>query len=144
MRFNPPPNWPEPPKGWAPPPGWQPDPAWGPAPEGWQLWVKGRRGGMPLWWGLVLVTLAVALGWGMLSPGSGGSGARERACVEAVRARLVAPDGADVRSLAVAEGDGVWRYRGTVDSENGLGARLRSTWVCVVSDGAVVQSVSID
>lgn len=39
MRFNPPPNWPEPPHGWSPPAGWEPDPAWGPPPEGWQLWV---------------------------------------------------------------------------------------------------------
>lgn len=40
MRFNPPPNWPQPPAGWQPPQGWKPDPAWGPAPEGWQLWVN--------------------------------------------------------------------------------------------------------
>lgn len=40
MRFNPPPNWPQPPAGWTPPPGWEPDPTWGPAPEGWQFWVS--------------------------------------------------------------------------------------------------------
>lgn len=39
MRYNPPPNWPQPPAGWQPPPGWAPDPAWGPAPPGWQLWI---------------------------------------------------------------------------------------------------------
>lgn len=40
LRFNPPPNWPQPPAGWTPPPGWQPDPAWGPAPVGWSLWIE--------------------------------------------------------------------------------------------------------
>lgn len=39
MRFNAPPNWPQPPGDWQPPPGWQPDPAWGPVPPGWPLWV---------------------------------------------------------------------------------------------------------
>lgn len=39
MRYNPPPNWPQPPAGWTPPKDWQPDPAWGPAPAGHQLWV---------------------------------------------------------------------------------------------------------
>ncbi|NPC97825.1 helix-hairpin-helix domain-containing protein [Nocardioides sp. zg-DK7169] len=39
MRYNPPPNWPQPPAGWTPPAGWRPDPAWGPAPPGWQLWL---------------------------------------------------------------------------------------------------------
>ncbi len=43
MRFNPPPNWPQPPAGWTPPPGWEPDPAWGPVPPGWQLWVADNR-----------------------------------------------------------------------------------------------------
>ena len=40
MRYNPPPNWPQPPEGWAPSPGWSPDPAWPPAPSGWRLWVE--------------------------------------------------------------------------------------------------------
>lgn len=40
MRFNPPPNWPQPPEGWSPPPGWQPDPSWPQAPFGWPLWVE--------------------------------------------------------------------------------------------------------
>jgi hypothetical protein len=39
MRFNPPPNWPQPPEGWFPPPGWQPDPSWPQPPFGWPLWV---------------------------------------------------------------------------------------------------------
>ncbi|MGQ1798873.1 hypothetical protein ACT4S5_17300 [Kocuria oceani] len=40
MKFNAPPNWPQPPAGWTPPPNWFPDPAWGPAPDGWQFWVE--------------------------------------------------------------------------------------------------------
>src|SRR5688500_4547662 len=40
MRYNPPPNWPQPPAGWTPPPGWRPQAAWGPAPPGWQFWVE--------------------------------------------------------------------------------------------------------
>lgn len=39
MKFNPPPNWPEPPAGWTPPPDWEPDPSWPQPPVGWQLWV---------------------------------------------------------------------------------------------------------
>jgi hypothetical protein len=39
MRFNPPPDWPQPPAGWVPPPGWKPDPGWPPMPEGWELWL---------------------------------------------------------------------------------------------------------
>ena len=39
MRFNPPPNWPQPPAGWAPPPDWEPDPSWPQPPFGWQLWI---------------------------------------------------------------------------------------------------------
>jgi hypothetical protein len=40
MRFNPPPNWPQPPDGWSPPPGWQPDASWPQPPWGWPLWVE--------------------------------------------------------------------------------------------------------
>lgn len=44
VRFNPPPNWPEPPHdGWVPPKDWRPDPAWGPVPAGWRLWVEDSR-----------------------------------------------------------------------------------------------------
>jgi hypothetical protein len=39
MRYNPPPNWPEPPEGWVPPREWSPDPSWPPPPPGWKLWV---------------------------------------------------------------------------------------------------------
>lgn len=39
MRYNPPPNWPQPPQGWAPPPEWSPDPCWPPPPPGWKFWV---------------------------------------------------------------------------------------------------------
>jgi hypothetical protein len=37
LRFNPPPNWPQPPAGWVPPAGWRPDPSWPALPFGWQL-----------------------------------------------------------------------------------------------------------
>jgi hypothetical protein len=39
MRYNPPPQWPQPPAGWSPPPGWVPDPSWPPPPPGWTLWL---------------------------------------------------------------------------------------------------------
>lgn len=42
MRYNPPPNWPQPPAGWTPPTGWQPDPSWSPPPPGWQLWLEDK------------------------------------------------------------------------------------------------------
>lgn len=40
MRFNPPPNWPQPPADWTPPPGWEPDPSWPAPPAGWQPWIS--------------------------------------------------------------------------------------------------------
>lgn len=39
LRFNPPPNWPQPPAGWVPPTDWCPDPGWPAPPVGWQLWM---------------------------------------------------------------------------------------------------------
>jgi HEAT repeat protein len=39
LRFNPPPNWPQPPAGWVSPVGWQPDPRWPAPPDGWTFWV---------------------------------------------------------------------------------------------------------
>lgn len=45
MRYNPPPNWPEPPKGWVPSPDWSPDPSWPPPPPGWKLWVEDAPAG---------------------------------------------------------------------------------------------------
>lgn len=39
MRYNPPPNWPQPPEGWVPPADWSPDPSWPPPPPGWKFWV---------------------------------------------------------------------------------------------------------
>ena len=39
MRFNPPPNWPQPPAGWSPPADWEPDPSWPQPPFGWPLWI---------------------------------------------------------------------------------------------------------
>lgn len=39
MRYNPPPNWPQPPQGWTPPPGWTPPREWPQPPVGWPVWV---------------------------------------------------------------------------------------------------------
>ncbi len=74
LRFNPPPNWPDPPAGWIPPPGWQPDPSWGPVPEGHRLWRDDRQGGgiHRLTWVLALIaqgsvaamTFLMGLQWG--------------------------------------------------------------------------------
>ncbi|MBT0772057.1 hypothetical protein KIH74_24150 [Kineosporia sp. J2-2] len=68
VRFNPPPNWPQPPAGWTPPPGWKPDPEWPPAPPDWPFWVPSgeavharRRGHRKLVIGLVAGGLAVVL-----------------------------------------------------------------------------------
>ena len=47
LRYNSPPNWPQPPAGWTPPPGWRPLAAWGPAPPGWQFWVEGPPPPLP-------------------------------------------------------------------------------------------------
>src|SRR5690242_9846432 len=47
MRFNPPPNWPQPPEGWAPPSGWTPPPSWPPPPDGWPLWLPDHAAAPP-------------------------------------------------------------------------------------------------
>jgi hypothetical protein len=51
LKFNPPPDWPEPPTaGWRPPLGWTPDPTWPEAPAGWRFWLhrNGRRSNGPI------------------------------------------------------------------------------------------------
>ena len=40
LRFQTPPNWPQPPKSWVPSNGWKPDVRWGEAPKGWRFWVS--------------------------------------------------------------------------------------------------------
>lgn len=45
MKFNPPPNWPQPPSGWTPPRGWNPDPSWPAPPDGWHLWLPDEAAG---------------------------------------------------------------------------------------------------
>lgn len=40
MKFQVPPQWPQPPSDWIPDPGWQPDSSWAPAPRDWQFWVN--------------------------------------------------------------------------------------------------------
>jgi hypothetical protein len=48
MRYNPPPNWPQPPTGWTPHADWSPDPSWPAPPPGWRLWVEEEApGGQP-------------------------------------------------------------------------------------------------
>ncbi|MDX6256758.1 MAG: hypothetical protein QOJ11_3092 [Frankiales bacterium] len=78
MRYNPPPNWPQPPSGWSPPTGWHPDPTWPPPPPGWSLWLDDT---MQRPWparhkvltGLgafvVLAVIAAAIGGGTSKPG---------------------------------------------------------------------------
>ena len=39
VKYNAPPDWPQPPAGWVPPQDWRPNPSWPPPPPGWQLWV---------------------------------------------------------------------------------------------------------
>ncbi|WP_116950721.1 hypothetical protein [Jiangella endophytica] len=56
-------------------------------------------------------------------------------CEGFVRGRLDAPDTADFQRPDVTPlGDGRWRVEGTVASENGLGALLRSSYSCLVRD----------
>ena len=47
MRFNTPPNWPQPPPGWVPDPHWRPDPAWPAAPPGWTFWIPNEAPAPP-------------------------------------------------------------------------------------------------
>lgn len=61
MRFNAPPNWPQPPEGWTPPAGWQPDPAWGPAPPDWQFWISADKRGTGSKAGLVAAAVVLVV-----------------------------------------------------------------------------------
>lgn len=61
-------------------------------------------------------------------------------CQNLVKEHLTSPGTMDVvRPLPRARqtSPGVWRYDFLVDSENGLGALLRSSWSCTVRGGRV-------
>lgn len=64
--------------------------------------------------------------------GGGEYGARD-VCEQFVEARLKAPSTADFSDTSATEAGGTWTVTGAVDSENGFGAMLRSTYVCKVT-----------
>ncbi len=73
MRYNPPPNWPQPPAGWSPPHGWQPDQSWGPPPHGWRLWVDDTKAKKHTGRNVALSVLAVLVILIVIGVAAGGS-----------------------------------------------------------------------
>lgn len=89
-----------------------------------------------------LIFLVILL-WGAFGPEREDERPMQHVCEGAIRARLKVPSTADVIALGWSHEDGVWQFDGTVDAENSFGAKLRSTWVCQVSDSGTVLAVSI-
>jgi hypothetical protein len=105
-------------------------------------------------WVVAAVALAAVVGLGVWWQTAGRAG-RDRSeavsqCQDAVRARLRAPATADFVSGAAAKVPGVdgadtYEVTGAVDSENGFGANVRTTFGCRVLKapyGWTVASVS--
>jgi len=100
--------------------------------------------------GVPLVLIA-GLFVGIAASGGGDGnpqGSAVSACEDAVRDRLKAPKGAGFQSGATEVQPDIWRVVGSVDAQNGFGAKVRSDFVCTVtwfasSKTAEVQGVTI-
>lgn len=95
-----------------------------------------KSGAVWIWLGVAAVL--VICGFAVFGrSGSGGDsdeyGAKV-ACRDFVKARLKAPATADFSGETVTGSGTSYTVRGAVDSENSFGAKLRSTYVCVVED----------
>lgn len=88
--------------------------------------------------GLVVLAVAVAA---VVTHKSGEDKASD-ACHDYMEARLKAPATADFSDEWAAEvSSGGYKAYGTVDSENGFGAKVRLTYSCDVTDGYVVSDL---
>lgn len=89
------------------------------------------------WAGLALIAVII---YGLVHACGGGLstskyGAQDR-CETYIKTLLQAPSTAKFSGeTATDNGDGTWSVTGSVDSENGFGAKLRSTWSCTAKDG---------
>lgn len=57
----------------------------------------------------------------------------EDVCRQAVKDKLKAPATADIEVQGHSGSGSVYRLTGVVDSENGFGAKLRSSWACTAT-----------
>lgn len=92
----------------------------------------------------VVVLVLVAFATGALDGGPSERDARV-ACEGFADERLKAPATADYNLTATESGNG-WNVTGTVDSENGFGAKVRSDIICQLhfdSDTAVLDQISV-
>lgn len=80
--------------------------------------------------------------------GEGSSVSAELKCEGEIEARLKSPATADFTHTSVGKLDsGAWRVDGFVDSDNGLGAKLRSEYGCTVektSDGWDLRTLDLE
>lgn len=91
-----------------------------------------RRTWLPMVIALGLIVALVGV-WVVLSRSSDEAKA-QRACHEYVEGALKAPATADFSDeYASDNGDETWTVHGTVDSENGFGAKIRNNFTCEVS-----------
>jgi hypothetical protein len=126
MRYNPPPNWPQPPAGWTPPPGWQPDPAWGPAPHGWKLFVDDRN-----WFARhkVLTAVAAVLALFIIAGVASGGGDSDVTTTPAADAHTQPAEAATDDSAVDADNDSdaatSEKDKATSDSKPGIGDKAR-------------------
>lgn len=86
---------------------------------------------------LPVVAIVVGIGWliGQLDPNADDAGneyGAKQACHEWVKDQLKSPSTADFSGETVTGDSSGWTITGDVDSENGFGAMLRSTWTCTV------------
>lgn len=86
--------------------------------------------------GIVVVVIGAAVACSVLG-GSDGDDApsdfeAEYQCQEWAREKLQAPSTAEFSDTTSTGGPASWQVSGTVDAENGFGAKLRATWSCSI------------
>lgn len=98
-----------------------------------------KRPSTQKWWAIggigaiaaLAVVAAVVTGSGPDSPDAPTALEARNQCQEWAKERLKSPSTADFSGVTEeSTGEGSWTISGDVDSENGFGASIRSTWTC--------------
>lgn len=96
---------------------------------------------------LAVVIFAVwigSLGSGGSSSPSGDSYESIAQCEARIDKLLKAPSTADYNSDAAGTGAGSWKVSGTVDAENGFGAKVRASYGCTVTLSGDSATTTVD